>query len=255
MIWLFLFIFQQKRNHIKSTRSNVRRSTSEILSSRGARLEDDFHSSMTSSDEDENFHKPRPGQGSRPHSGTSTTGSPKTHTRLFGFTSFCSSIWVMSWPSCVAKALTLDITYKLFNQFLFIPAMLIDTIDFYHFILLPLTLTLAGGHKISAKQNLWAWFSCTFKLIRMKFNMVLKQLKLNTLMFFFLARVNEAREITSVLLTVYKKPQTFMNSFGSNLVFKLGMMIDTTELCILILVYVTLTLIQGHSSARKQKLP
>ena len=44
------------------------------------------------------------------------------------------------------------------------------TIDFYHFILLSLTLTLAGGHKISAKQNLLASvshilllasFSCT----------------------------------------------------------------------------------------------
>ena len=36
----------------------------------------------------------------------------------------------------------------------FIPAMLIGTIDFYHFILLSLTLTLDGGHKIDAKQNL-----------------------------------------------------------------------------------------------------
>ncbi|XP_076448494.1 protein CFAP20DC-like [Babylonia areolata] len=67
-----------KRSHVKAARSNVRRSTSEILSSRGARPEDDFHSGMTSSDEDDNHNKPRPGPGSRPHSDTSATGSPKT---------------------------------------------------------------------------------------------------------------------------------------------------------------------------------
>ncbi|KAL8587139.1 hypothetical protein ACOMHN_026107 [Nucella lapillus] len=67
-----------KRSHVKAARSNVRRSTSEILSSRGARPEDDFHSGITSSDEEDNYHKPRPGQGSRPHSDTSATGSPKT---------------------------------------------------------------------------------------------------------------------------------------------------------------------------------
>ena len=37
----------------------------------------------------------------------------------------------------------------------------IGTIDFYHFILLLLTLTLPGGHKDSAKQNLLASFSRT----------------------------------------------------------------------------------------------
>ncbi|KAK7494008.1 hypothetical protein BaRGS_00014890 [Batillaria attramentaria] len=66
-----------KRSHAKASRSNVRRSTSEIMSSRGARPEDDFHS-ITSSDDDDNYHKHRGGQGSRPHSGTSASGSPKT---------------------------------------------------------------------------------------------------------------------------------------------------------------------------------
>ena len=41
------------------------------------------------------------------------------------------------------------------------PARLIGTIDFYHFIPLSLTLTLPGGHKVSAKQNLLASM-CTF---------------------------------------------------------------------------------------------
>ena len=35
-----------------------------------------------------------------------------------------------------------------------IPAMLIGTIDFYHFMSLSLALALPGGHKLSAKQNL-----------------------------------------------------------------------------------------------------
>ena len=43
-----------------------------------------------------------------------------------------------------------------------IPAMLTGTIDFYHFILLSLTLTLPGGHKVSAKRNLLASFSSVF---------------------------------------------------------------------------------------------
>ena len=42
---------------------------------------------------------------------------------------------------------------------LFIPAMLIGTIDFYQFILFSLTLALPGGHMVSAKQNLLA--SCS----------------------------------------------------------------------------------------------
>ena len=42
----------------------------------------------------------------------------------------------------------------------FILAMLIGTIEFCHFIPLSVTLTLAGGHKVSTEQNLLASFSC-----------------------------------------------------------------------------------------------
>ena len=43
------------------------------------------------------------------------------------------------------------------------PAMLIGTIDFYHFIPLLLTLTLPGGNKVSTKQNLfWLQFLALF---------------------------------------------------------------------------------------------
>ena len=84
-------------------------------------------------------------------------------------------------PSCVAKALTLDIARKVFNH-CFIPAVLIGAIDFCHYILLPLTLILIGGHKVSARLNPLGFIFChTFQLVRMKFNVVLKQIKLRIL--------------------------------------------------------------------------
>ena len=43
----------------------------------------------------------------------------------------------------------------------FLPAMLVGTIDFYHFIPLPLALPLPSSHKVNAKQNLLASFSPT----------------------------------------------------------------------------------------------
>ena len=46
------------------------------------------------------------------------------------------------------------------TYFLFTPAMLRGSCDFYHFTSLSLTLTLpGGGHKVSAKQSLLASFS------------------------------------------------------------------------------------------------
>ena len=65
----------------------------------------------------------------------------------------------------------------------FISAVLIGTIDFfYHLIPRSLTLTLPGGHKVSAKQNLLASFSLqAFRLIGMKCDEVMEQFSLNIL--------------------------------------------------------------------------
>ena len=41
-----------------------------------------------------------------------------------------------------------------FQHFFFVPAMLIGTSEFYRFIPLPLTMTLSGGRKVNAMQNL-----------------------------------------------------------------------------------------------------
>ena len=72
-----------------------------------------------------------------------------------------SCVHPSGWPavsdsrSCVAKTLTLKVTRKLFNQMLSYLPYFIGTI----FILLSLTLTLPGSHKVSIKQNLLASFS------------------------------------------------------------------------------------------------
>ena len=71
------------------------------------------------------------------------------------------------------KTRTLDIYTQTVKPNLFIPAMPIGIIDFYHSILL--SLTLPGGNKVSAKQNVLASFSHSFHLIRIKFDVVMKQ--------------------------------------------------------------------------------
>ena len=71
----------------------------------------------------------------------------------------------------------------------------------------------------------------------------------------FLERFCEAREMTAVSQTVSKHFNVGMHSDVPELIwFKLGLMIVTIVLYSLILVLLTLTLIQGHMSARKQKL-
>ena len=64
----------------------------------------------------------------------------------------------------------------------FAPAML-KAIDFYHFLLLSMPLTLARDH-FSTKDNALASFSQTFQHIRMESDMAMKQLKLNILTLF-----------------------------------------------------------------------
>ena len=74
--------------------------------------------------------------------------------------------------------------------------MFIGTIDFYHFKPVQVFFTLAGGHKVSAKQNLLALFSHTLFKMRMECGMVVQQPGTN-----FLVSFVESREITAVLLT------------------------------------------------------
>ena len=68
--------------------------------------------------------------------------------------SFVSPVRYLAWPKLYHA--------QTFQPDMFIPVMLIviSNIEFYHVILLSVTLTMAGGHKVSAKQNLLASFSC-----------------------------------------------------------------------------------------------
>ena len=67
-------------------------------------------------------------------------------------------------PSCITTTLMLDITHKL-STIIFIPLILIGTVDLYHFIPLSVTLTFVAGHKVSTKQDLLATFSRTLQLV------------------------------------------------------------------------------------------
>ena len=79
----------------------------------------------------------------------------------------------------------------------------IGNFDLYHFILLSLTLTLHGGHK--GRSNVYSLtFLVHFHLMRMKFEVVRKQFKLNILRLFSL-RFSQTREMNAVLLTVWTK--------------------------------------------------
>ena len=70
----------------------------------------------------------------------------------------CNKSYLASWPSgfCGKIFNVGHCTLKFSTSFFFVSAKLLGTIDFYHFILLSLTFTLAASHKISAKQNLVA---------------------------------------------------------------------------------------------------
>ena len=60
--------------------------------------------------------------------------------------------------SCMAK---IGHHTQTFQPNFFIPAQLLGTIDFYHVILLSLTMIVPGGHKVSVNQNVLASFSRT----------------------------------------------------------------------------------------------
>ena len=109
--------------------------------------------------------------------------------------------WPTGQPSCMSKTL-LDIAHKCFNQ-MFIHAMPVGTSDFYHYYttFTDLDITL-GSQGLCKAKPVGFFFLHTFKLIEMKFDIVLKQFKLNIMILgFFLWRFNRTTEITAVLLT------------------------------------------------------
>ena len=133
------------------------------------------------------------------------------------------------WMSCVAK------TCRLFNQSCsHLPC-------FRHHWPLPFCTThtdhdLCWGSQGQRKAKLGYIFSNTFQLIRMRFDMMLKQFKLNIPILFWVG-FSETRQISAVLLTASINFNIGMLSDVCGLIwFKHGMMIDTIVVYILILV-------------------
>ena len=150
----------------------------------------------------------------------------------------CPSGWLSSiYFSFMAKTSKLDILQKTFLPNSFTP-MLIGTTDLLHYIPLSMTFTSVGGYKFTAKQNLSGFiFLHSCQLIEVRFGVVVKQFKLNIMMLLFLVRVIELREITVVLLTASNNFYFGRHWDIYELIwFNLGVMIDATELYILIFV-------------------
>ena len=72
--------------------------------------------------------------------------------QIYTISHACLPIRMVGQLSCVVESFLLDATQKLFN---------LPCSDFYHFISLSVALTLTMGQKLSRKQNLVAFFSCT----------------------------------------------------------------------------------------------
>ena len=113
---------------------------------------------------------------------------------------------------------------------LFIPPMLVGTIDFYHFILLSLTLTLHGDHKVSAK--LLNSFSPTLFFIWWRWNLMWWWISSSWIPWdYFWWKCMGTKKIAAVLQTASKKFNIGMHSDVYKWTwFKLCMMVDALVL-------------------------
>ena len=132
------------------------------------------------------------------------------------------------------------------------PNLLIGTIDFYHF--MPLTDHAWGSQGQHEAKPIGVFFSHSFDLIGMNFDVVMKQLKLNILRL-LLSRMYWNKGNNCCLLTTFNKKSVGMHSDIYKWIWiKFGMIIDVVALCIVILIWLTLTLIEYYRSAREQTL-
>ena len=129
---------------------------------------------------------------------------------------------------------------------------------YYKHQLIPLSLTLPEDHKVRGSQGQCKSksliFSHMFPLIRIKFDLVLKQFKLN-IVILFLSEMYWNKKKTAVLFTGSKNFNVGMHSDVYELIwFRFSMITDTIVLYILILVRITLTFTEGHRSMRKKQV-
>ena len=68
-------------------------------------------------------------------------------------------VHVCHWPAILLGKNFIVVHYmQTVQPNFFIPAILIGTIDFYHFIPISLTMTLPRGYKVSANKTFWLHF-------------------------------------------------------------------------------------------------
>ena len=146
-----------------------------------------------------------------------------------------------------------------FQPDMFIPAMVIGTNDFYHFIQLPVTLTYAVGSQSQHEAKPVGFiFSIQFSFEEDETSYGDEAIQPN----FLILVLNESywtRGSNLCFTDCIKKTKNTCNvGMHSEIYiqkwFKLGLMINTTELHIIMLVCVTLTLIQGRGMQERKKL-
>ena len=152
-------------------------------------------------------------------------------------------LWVFVLQAAILRGKNFNIVCyaQTFQLQIVVPAMLMETIDCYHFIQLSVTLTLAGRHKVSTMQNLLASFSSTLFISGCGGEAVqVEDLNFNLEWDLF----NQASKNfdVSMYLDIYKL-----------ILFKLGMMIDIIELWDLILVQNNLDLDSRSQICKKAK--
>ena len=139
------------------------------------------------------------------------------------------------WLSWLGKNFNIGCYMQTFRPIFFIPAMLIGTIDFYHFIPLPLTLTLPGFTRSAQSKTSWLHFLTHIFLTdqdEISYGVEAIDVEHSVLVFIEIFR---NKGIKCCFTDFVKKNPKNKHAFES-IWFKFGMVIGTIVLYILILV-------------------
>ena len=139
------------------------------------------------------------------------------------YVDLCNPSYLVGRPSCMANY------GQTFQPHILAPALLIGTIYFYHFIPHLVSLALPGVTRYVQCKIFCFIFARTYHLIRMKFDVMLKQFKWNVLILLF-------SNINSGFMQCVKKKVVMQLDVYKPIWFKLGRMIYCTIVYILILV-------------------
>ena len=132
--------------------------------------------------------------------------------------------------------------------------MRVGSIDFYHFIPLSVAFTLAGVTRSVESRTSWLHFLTHFSTDQDKIWYLLNQFKLHILIL-FLSEIYWNKGNNCCFTDHITNFNVDLHSdIHESIWFKLGLMIHTIVLYSMILLWLTLTLIQGHRSCGEQTL-